>query len=249
MTIKAGDRVQVLKPYVAIVESVDFDDGVFICHGHRTELRLDEQRRGEARGGDTWEKIDDDEHTAWQQDRCHLCGYPMVQKVKPYRCRFGDKTGTVDVDARWCIECGEGYLNGEALERIEKLHEALQAEYNLAIRQETLDALSSSEPLSMSECLKLIMFNEQLLQAHRTLDAAGIRQALLGARIKIVMARQVLTCPTCEGAKPGCCCQCKDPIDDGEYQLLPCPWADETSGNDSLHLRCSGCREQAARDI
>lgn len=62
-----------------------------------------------------------------------------------------------------------------------------------------------------------------------------------------------LCCPTCEDAKPGCCCDCGRELTADELHLLPDPYEDELgAGGDGIlrdHLQCDDCREISARDI
>ena len=59
-----------------------------------------------------------------------------------------------------------------------------------------------------------------------------------------------LCCPTCEDAKPGCCCDCGRELTPDELVLAPDPWEEELgTGILKDHLRCNDCREMSARDI
>lgn len=119
---KPGDLVEITKPYYARVVRVDLEDGTMVTHGHPAQLQID------GSGWDFVPKIDD------APSRCIMCGYPMMTDVRPYRCRFGDETDTVEIAARWCTECPEAYLNGVAIQHIDALHEKLRERYDAKIR-------------------------------------------------------------------------------------------------------------------
>lgn len=61
-----------------------------------------------------------------------------------------------------------------------------------------------------------------------------------------------LCCPTCEEAKPGCCCECGRELTPDELVLAPDPWEEELGGPDLIlkdHLMCCDCAAMSARDI
>jgi HTH-type transcriptional regulator/antitoxin MqsA len=59
--------------------------------------------------------------------RCPSCGARTKTEERPYEIDYKGRKGRVRVVADWCDSCGDGVLEGEALEKIEKARFNLRA--------------------------------------------------------------------------------------------------------------------------
>lgn len=86
------------------------------------------------------------------------------------------------------------------------------------------------------------------------LPAAEALAADLAALLPELEAREQakrsrMTCPTCDDAEAGRCCDCSRPLARGELELTPDPYASDINGDESLHLQCDSCAHESAQDI
>jgi len=58
-----------------------------------------------------------------------------------------------------------------------------------------------------------------------------------------------MKCLTCKEAKENCCCECGKKIIQELQKLEPNPYSEEIDNDNSLHLMCTKCKQNAMDDI